>query len=125
MSPSEPDPEALVALAGILVAEQSLEKTLTQVVELACGAIDGADLAGITLLECEGPYTAAASTEEARRVDASQYEIGAGPCLSAYREQVTNHIDSTPRRPALAPVLRAGRRGRNLVDAVPAAGGGR
>jgi GAF domain-containing protein len=40
--------EALIALAGILVAEQSLEKTLGQVLRLACGALPGANEGGTT-----------------------------------------------------------------------------
>lgn len=96
MSESTPRPEALLALAGILVAEQSLEATLAQVVELACETIEGGDIAGITLLDKEGPVTAAASNEEARRVDALQYAVGSGPCLDAYRHQTTYRIPFTP-----------------------------
>ncbi|MGH9067403.1 MAG: ANTAR domain-containing protein [Acidimicrobiales bacterium] len=96
MDPSQPTPEALIALAGILVAEQSLEATLTQVLTLACGSLAGGDLGGITLLEREGPNTAVATDELARRVDAGQYNLASGgPCLDAYRRQVINRIDST------------------------------
>lgn len=94
VSSPEP-PEGLIALAGVLVAEQSLEATLTQVIDLACAAMSGGDMGGVTLLEGEGPTTAAATDEEARRVDAIQYQVGAGPCLDAYRHQVVNRIDST------------------------------
>ena len=88
--------EALIALAGILVAEQSLEKTLGQVLRLACGALPGANEGGITLLAREGPETAVATSEEARRVDELQYESGCGgPCLEAYRRQQNFRIDST------------------------------
>jgi hypothetical protein len=33
--------ESLIKLAGILVAEQSLEKTLRQVLDLACASLPG------------------------------------------------------------------------------------
>jgi GAF domain-containing protein len=92
----EQSPEALVALARILVAEQSLEQTLGRVLELACEAVAGGDMGGITLLEREGPMTAAATSREAGRVDAIQYEAeGGGPCLDAYRRQAINRVEST------------------------------
>lgn len=88
--------EALIALAGILVAEQSLDKTLGRVLHLFCGMLPGADEGGITLLEREGPVTAAATSGQARRVDALQYEPGqGGPCLEAYRRQRVYRIDFT------------------------------
>ena len=97
---SEPRPpdESLVAMAAILVTDQSLEKTLNQILELACAALPGGDEGGITLLNVEGPHTAAATSEVALRVDSSQYsaETG-GPCVEAYRRQQVLRIDSTVR----------------------------
>jgi GAF domain-containing protein len=88
--------ESLVAMAGILVTEQSLEKTLRQILELACGALPGGDEAGITLLEAEGPDTAFATSDVARRVDRSQYDAETGgPCLESYRRQEVLRIDRT------------------------------
>jgi len=83
-------------MAGILVTEQSLEKTLRQILELACAALPGGDEGGITLLEAEGPGTAMATSDAARRVDNSQYSAKTGgPCLEAYRRQQLLRIDST------------------------------
>ncbi len=88
--------ESLIALAGILVAEQSLEKTLRQVLDLACTALPGGDEGGITLLDREGPRTAVATSDTALRVDGFQYDSeGGGPCLEAYRRQQVFRIDST------------------------------
>ena len=83
-------------MAGVLVTEQSLERTLRQILELACTALPGGDEGGITLLDAEGPGTAVATSDAARRVDNSQYraETG-GPCLDAYRRQQIQRIDST------------------------------
>lgn len=83
-------------MAGILVTEQSVDKTLRQILELACQALPDADEGGITLLENEGPGTAAATSELALRVDSTQYlaETG-GPCLEAYRRQQILRIGST------------------------------
>ena len=67
-------PEALIALAGILVSEQNVEGTLRQILELACEALSGGDEGGITLLEADGPATAIATSDAALRVDRSQYD---------------------------------------------------
>jgi GAF domain-containing protein len=91
-----PSEESLIALAGILVAEQSLDKTLRQVLDLACAALGRGDEGGITLLEREGPRTAVATSDAAIRVDNSQYNSDeGGPCLEAYRRQQMFRIDST------------------------------
>jgi len=93
--PREPE-ESLIAMAGILVTEQSMESTLRQVLELACAALPGGDEGGITLLTAAGPGTAIATSDVALRVDRSQYEAASGgPCLDAYRRQQVLRIDST------------------------------
>lgn len=96
MTGPEQQEESLIAMAGILVTEQSLEKSLRQILELACTALPGGDEGGITLLEAEGPGTAIATSEVALRVDRSQYDAETGgPCLEAYRRQQILRIDST------------------------------
>jgi GAF domain-containing protein len=93
--PEQPE-EALIALAGILVTEQSLEKTLRQVLEVACTTLWGGDEGGITLLEAAGPRTAFATSQTALLVDSSQYSAATGgPCVEAYRRQQILRIDST------------------------------
>lgn len=88
--------ESLIALAGILITEQSLDKTLCQILELACAALPGGDGGGITLVEAEGPGTAVATSAAALEVDNSQYDSATGgPCLEAYRRQQILRIDST------------------------------
>ena len=49
-------------MAGILVTDQSLEKTLRQILELACAALPGGDEGGIILLEAGEPGTAMATS---------------------------------------------------------------
>jgi GAF domain-containing protein len=96
MSGPRPPDESLIAMASIPVTEQSLEKTLRQILELACAALPGGDEGGITLLETGGPDTAIATSAAALRVDSRQYEAETGgPCLDAYRRQQILRIDST------------------------------
>ena len=78
-----------------LVLERVVDSTMEQIVQLACEAIDGCSMAGLTLLDAGGPHTLAATGEGAQRVDAHQYEIGSGPCLDAYRNRVVLRVDST------------------------------
>lgn len=88
--------ESLIAMAEIMVTEQSLEATLREILQLACAAMSGGDEGGITLLEADGPGTAIATSDVALRIDRSQYDAKTGgPCLEAYRRQEVLRIDST------------------------------
>jgi transcriptional regulator with GAF, ATPase, and Fis domain len=86
--------ESVIALSNLLLSEERLDTTLERVAVLACETIAGCDGCGVTLVSPGGPSTAAASDETVRTVDGAQYEHGAGPCLSAYRERRTVRIDS-------------------------------
>jgi GAF domain-containing protein len=98
-APRLPD-ETLIELAGILVAEQSLDMTLRQVLDMACAALPSGDDGGITLLEREGPRTAVATSDAALQVDAFQYDSEqGGPCLEAYRQRQAFRIESTADEP--------------------------
>lgn len=89
--------------------ERVVGSTMEQIVKLACQAIDGCTMAGITLLDAAGPHTLAATGDDARRVDAYQYEIGSGPCLDAYRNRVVFRVDSTATDTRWSEFLRAAR----------------
>jgi GAF domain-containing protein len=93
--PRQPQ-ESLIAVVGLLVTGQSLEKTLGHVLELACAALPGGDEGGITLLEADGPGTVIATNDVVRRLDRAQCgaETG-GPRLDACWRQEIRHIDST------------------------------
>jgi GAF domain-containing protein len=65
------------------------------VAQLACEAVEPADLAGLTLL-VEGKLATGVFTDpEAPEIDTAQYESGHGPCLDAFRYQQVYRIDST------------------------------
>jgi GAF domain-containing protein len=69
--------------------QAGLECLLRQVADFAAGAIPGADGAGLTLLEKDRPSTVVASADFVMEVDALQYGIGEGPCISAARDGLT------------------------------------
>jgi hypothetical protein len=63
-----------------------LEDLLTRVASYAVKAIPGADGAGLTLLEEDRTDTIVATAAFVREVDAIQYGLGEGPCITAARD---------------------------------------
>jgi GAF domain-containing protein len=74
---------ALVGLSRLLAGTETLEHLLEQVAGFAVQAVPGADGAGVTMIEAGAPDTIVASTSFVRDVDAIQYRLGEGPCISA------------------------------------------
>jgi GAF domain-containing protein len=79
---------SLAALSQLAMGagQQGLEDLLVRVAECAVRAIPGADGAGLTLTEADRVDTMVASTDFVREVDAIQYGIGEGPCITAATE---------------------------------------
>lgn len=71
------------------LGQQGLEDMLTHVAAFAANAIPGADGAGLTLLEDGLADTIVASAEFVREVDAIQYSLKEGPCITAAAERRT------------------------------------
>jgi hypothetical protein len=63
-----------------------LEDLLRHVAAFAVRAIPGADGAGLTLLEDDRADTIVASADFVKEVDAIQYGLGQGPCITAAAE---------------------------------------
>lgn len=77
-------------LARSLQAEPDLDQTLRSIVSAAVVNIDGADLAGITLVTKNGALSTPAATDElVETIDRVQYEVRQGPCLSSAWERIT------------------------------------
>ena len=75
--------ESLAGLSRLALDDHGLAAMLTHVAEFAARAIPAADGAGLTLLRGDRPPTVVASAEFVRQVDAIQYRIGEGPCITA------------------------------------------
>ena len=76
-------------------AHQDLEHNLLSVACLAARLIPGADGVGVTLLDDDGrTEMIVASTEFVSRVDAIQYGMGEGPCITAAQFGRTVHSDA-------------------------------
>ena len=77
---------SLAALSQLATGQMQLGDVLTRVAEFAVQAIPGADGAGLTLLEKGQHDTVVASAAFVGQVDAIQYGIGEGPCITAAAE---------------------------------------
>ncbi|GLY33232.1 GAF and ANTAR domain-containing protein [Kineosporia sp. NBRC 101731] len=112
--------DSLAGLSRILTGTQPLAQTLLQVARFAVSAIPGADGAGLTVLERQGPDTMVASNDLVRAVDAVQYGIGEGPCLLAVESRSTQRsgsLDGEVRWPSFGP--QAGRLGVHSALSLP------
>jgi GAF domain-containing protein len=74
-------------MSRFFVGDATLGETLQKVSDLACTAVNNADMVGITMLVEGRARTAFFTDETAPQIDAAQYETGIGPCLDAFRYQ--------------------------------------
>ena len=111
---------SLTALSRLSTGRLDLEDLLVQVATFAVQAIPGADGAGLTMMERDRADTIVASAPFVREIDAIQYGIGEGPCISAAMEGATmrsGSLGGEPRWPRFGP--RAGRLGVHSVLSLP------
>jgi GAF domain-containing protein len=87
--------EGIAELSRLLVNEEGLNDTLQRVADLACWALEGADVAGVTMLRDGKPATTVFTDPTSPQVDSAQYETGVGPCLDAFRHQQVFRMEST------------------------------
>jgi len=110
----------LTGLAGLSTARLSLEDLLTKVAGFAVQAIPGADGAGLTLLETDRADLVVWSAPFVREIDAIQYGIGEGPCITAAatgRTMRSGSLGADDRWPRFG--RRAGRLGVHSVLSLP------
>ena len=72
---------ALAELAGIMLADHTLESVMNAVADLAKRVVPGADEASVTLMEDGRATTIAFTGALAVDLDERQYSVGHGPCL--------------------------------------------
>jgi GAF domain-containing protein len=100
--------QSLVALSRLATGEMELEDALTRVAAFAALAIPGADGVGLTLLESGRADIMVASAAFVAAVDAIQYGIGEGPCITAVAKARTvrsAELDSDPQWPRFGPKI--------------------
>ena len=97
MSTTEPPEETariFAEIARVLLAAETVDKTLERVVELAVETVEGCDNCGVSIVQRGGDITTPAATSESvAQCDQLQYEFGEGPCVSAIWEHQTFESD--------------------------------
>lgn len=90
-----PPPEQIVDhLQDLVLQTQDVKDMLGELAVFTARTLADPALAfcTITLLRRKKPLTVASSEQGAARLDESQYRAGAGPCLTAIREQAVIHV---------------------------------
>jgi GAF domain-containing protein len=80
-------------MGAVVLATETVETIVALVIRAAVEAIPQTVGAGVTLVDARGARSVAASDQMVEQTDAVQYELDAGPCLTAWRDQVTVQID--------------------------------
>ncbi|MDP9116966.1 MAG: GAF and ANTAR domain-containing protein [Actinomycetota bacterium] len=117
---------SLAALSQLATGQMELTDVLTRVAEFAVLAIPGADGAGLTLLEAGHHDTIVASAPFVVEVDAVQYGIEQGPCITAAAEARTvrsGSLETDSQWPRFGPQV--GRLGVHSALSLPLMTGGR
>lgn len=83
----------LAQLGGVLLSTETVETTVELVTRLAVETIPDTAGAGVSLVDSRGGQSTAASNPFVAEVDALQYALDSGPCLSAWSEQKVVRID--------------------------------
>jgi GAF domain-containing protein len=84
--------ESIDRMAGLLLANQSLDAVLQYLVSLATAGVTGVDGASVTLAATDRLETRHATSDDVLEADQAQYESGLGPCLQA---KSTGHVVNT------------------------------
>ncbi|GAA1751636.1 GAF and ANTAR domain-containing protein [Kocuria aegyptia] len=83
-------------IQGMLLSHESAQAAAAQLAEAARDLIDTAAGAGVSLIDETGNRTTTAATDRlAETADAAQYELGQGPCLSAWATESLQRLDDT------------------------------
>jgi GAF domain-containing protein len=81
-------------MSGLLLSSEKVDTALKLITALAVEMVPGTTGAGISLLDRHGDRVTAAATDEVvERADALQYELGHGPCLTAWADRVIVRVD--------------------------------
>jgi GAF domain-containing protein len=87
-------------MSGLLLSEETVRTALRLVTSLAADTIPGTAGAGVTLVDdCGRKASAGASDPLVERADALQYELGQGPCLTAWAQRAVIRVDDIPADP--------------------------
>ena len=87
-------------MSGLLLSEETVGTAVRLVTSLATDTIPGTVGAGVTLIDETGrKSTTGASDPLVERADSLQYELGQGPCLTAWAGRTVVRVDDIPADP--------------------------
>lgn len=86
---------ALSQMSGLVLSRETVDTALHLVTKLAATVTAGTLGAGVTIVDAQGTRSRAASNQITEEVDALQYQLDEGPCLTAFRSRTVIRIDDT------------------------------
>jgi GAF domain-containing protein len=93
----------IARVKGLLLTEQKVDRAVQLLARAAKETIPGTMGAGLSLMDAQGRRTSSAATDRVvEQADAAQYELGQGPCLTAWASEKTilvNDVHADPRWP--------------------------
>ncbi|MGQ1838639.1 GAF domain-containing protein [Kocuria turfanensis] len=99
MQPESSAPELITVFARIqnmLLSQEHATAAVHQLAQVARDLIPSAAGAGVSLIDAHGTRTSTGATDElVETADALQYEMGEGPCLSAWATATLQRINDT------------------------------
>jgi GAF domain-containing protein len=78
--------EVLSELTRNMFAADTLEEVLAVVVDVAVRTVEGCDGAGVVFLKGNALHVPAATSEQVRRLEQLEIDLGTGPCVEALRK---------------------------------------
>lgn len=91
-------PEIFARVAGLLLTEPVVDRAVANIAEAAHQTFGGSVGAGCTLIDAHGRPTSRASTNSlVEEADRLQYDLGRGPCLSAWAGAQAVRVDDLRR----------------------------
>ncbi len=85
----------LAQMGAVVLSVETVDTTIELVTTLVTRTVPGTTGAGVTLVDDRGKRTTAASDPLVEQADALQYQFDSGPCLTAWRDQMSIRIDDT------------------------------
>ena len=87
-------PEIFARVAGLLLTEPVVDRAVANLAQAAHESLPGSVGAGGTLIDAQGRPTSTASTNNlVKQADRLQYDLGEGPCLTAWASAQTVRVD--------------------------------
>ncbi|MBB5958616.1 GAF domain-containing protein [Saccharothrix tamanrassetensis] len=85
-------------VSGLLLSEDIVATALKLITSLAAQTVAGSAGAGVSLWDKQGGRVTAAATDSVvQRADSLQYQLGIGPCLTAWEDRVVVRVDDLAR----------------------------